>query len=150
MTIRAMAQTATTPQQFLDLWGKAWDNHDVDAIMRLHAEDCVTVNRFGVVTRGKDPTRRAVTWLHSGPFKNAHFGAPKLLMQRKIAPGLVVIEASWKNPSGRTAPAASDDDLVLTVMLRDADQDGWVAEQIDVHTVDALAPGTVPEETANR
>ena len=104
ITMPGFGQTATSPQQFLELWGKAWDTHDVDAIMRLHADDCETVNRFGVAASGKDEVRRNVAWLHNGPFHSAHFASPKLLDQRKLAPGVVALHASWKNPSGRTDP----------------------------------------------
>lgn len=149
ITGQGIAQTATTPQQFLDLWGKAWDSHDVDAIMRLHADDCVTVNRFGVVTRGKDPIRRAMTWLHNGPFKTARFAPPKLLVQRRVAPGLVVVQASWKNPSGRPGPA-TEDELVMTLMLRDSEAEGWVAEEVDTHNVDPLAPGVLPDNQGTK
>lgn len=139
-------QTVSSPQQFLDLWGKSWEAHDVEGIMRLHADDCVTVNRFGVVANGKDEVRRNVTWLHNGPFHNAHFAAPKLLDQRKLAPGVVALHASWKNPSGRSDPP--EDDLVMTVILRDFGAEGWLAEEIDTHTVEPLAPAVAPEATA--
>jgi uncharacterized protein (TIGR02246 family) len=140
------AQTANTPQQFLELWGKAWDSHDVDAIMRLHADDCVSVNRFGVMASGKDEIRRSVTWLHNGPFHTAHFGPPKLMDQRKLAPGVLAVHASWKNPSGRQDPP--EDDLVMTLVLRDLGSEGWVAEAVDTHTVEPLAPAVAPEAAA--
>lgn len=142
LTPRAFAEVASSPQQFLELWGKAWDAHDVDAIMKLYADDCVTVSRFGVVANGKDDIRRANTWLHNGPFHTAHFAAPKLLDQRRIAPGVVALQASWKNPSGKSD--ASDDDLVMTVVLRDLGPEGWLAEEIDMHTVEPLAPSVAP------
>jgi uncharacterized protein (TIGR02246 family) len=137
------SQTASSPQQFLELWGKAWDAHDVDAIVRLHADDCVSVNRFGVAANGKDEIRRNVTWLNNGPFHTAHFGSPKLLDQRKLAPGIVALHASWKNPSGRQDPP--EDELVMTVILRDLGSDGWLAEEVDTHTVDPIAPAAAPE-----
>ena len=143
MTMPSFGQVASSPQQFLEMWGKAWDAHDVDAIMRLHSDDCVTVNRFGVAANGKDEVRRSVTWLHNGPFRAAHFANPKLLDQRKLVPGVVVLHASWKNPSGRTDPP--EDELVMTVVLRDFGPDGWLAEEIDTHTVEPLAPAVVPD-----
>lgn len=140
--LSAGAQTAGSAQQFLELWGKTWDAHDVDGIMKLYADDCVTVNRFGVVANGKDEIRRATTWLHNGPFHTAHFAAPKLLDQRRIAPGVVALQASWKNPSGR--PETPEDDLIMTVVLRDLGSEGWLAEEVDTHTVEPLAPSVVP------
>ena len=141
-------QTAASAQQFLELWGKAWDAHDVDGIMKLQADDCVTVNRFGVVANGKDEIRRGVTWLHNGPFHAAHFAPPKLLDQRKVAPGVVTLQASWKNPSGKAEPA--EDDLVLTVVLKDFGNGGWLAEEIDTHTVAPLVPTVVGGASAGK
>lgn len=119
----------------------------MDNIMRLHADDCVWVNRFGVTASGKDEIRRSITWLHNGPFHTAHFAAPKMLDSRRIAPGVVALHASWKNPSGRSDPP--EDDLVMTVVLRDfGSGEGWLAEEIDTHTVEPLAPAVAPESTA--
>ncbi len=146
VAVPSFGQVAGSPQQFLDQWGKAWDTHDVDAIMRLQADDCVSVSRFGVAANGKDEIRRSVTWLHNGPFHNAHFSTPKLLDQRKLATGVIALHASWKNPSGRTDPA--EDDLVMTVVLRDFGPEGWLAEEIDTHTVEPLAPAAVPDAQA--
>ena len=144
----AFGQTVGSAQQFLELWGKAWDTHDVDAIMKLHADDCVTVNRFGVIASGKDEIRRGVVWLHNGPFHNSHFAAPKLLDQRKTAPGVITLQASWKNPSGKAGPA--EDDLVMTVILKDFGAEGWLAEEVDTHTVEPLAPAVVTGATTGR
>ena len=144
----AFGQTVGSAQQFLELWGKAWDTHDVDAIMKLHADDCVTVNRFGVVASGKDDIRRGVTWLHNGPFHTAHFAAPKLLTQRKVAPGVIALQATWRNPSGKSDPP--EDDLVMTVVLKDFGAEGWLAEEVDTHTVEPLAPAVVSGGTTGR
>ena len=139
-------QTVGSAQQFLELWGKAWDAHDVDAIMKLHADDCVSVNRFGVVASGKDEIRRTVAWLQNGPFHTAHFAMPKLLDQRKTAPGVITLQAGWENPSGKTEPAV--DELVMTVVLKDFGAEGWLAEEIDMHTVEPLAPAVVADGAA--
>lgn len=144
----ALGQTVGSAQQFLDLWGKAWDTHDVDAIMKLEADDCVMVNRFGVVANGKDEIRRAVTWLHNGPFRVAHFAPPKLLSQRKLAPNVITLQASWRNPSGKTGPA--EDELVMTVVLKDFGAEGWLAEEMDTHTVEPLAPAVVGNVATGR
>lgn len=141
MAVSAYGQTVGSAQQFLDFWGKSWDGHDVDAIMRLQADDCVLVNRFGVVASGKDEIRRSMTWLHSGPFHTAHFITPKLLDQRKMAPNVITLQASWRNPSGKAEPA--EDEMVMTVVLKDYGSDGWLAEEIDMHTVEPLAPAVV-------
>ncbi len=141
-------QTVGSAQQFLELWGKAWDAHDVDAIMKLHAEDCVAVNRFGVVANGKDEIRRTVAWLQNGPFHTAHFGVPKLLDQRKMAPGVITLQATWANPSGKADPP--EDGLVMTVILKDFGTEGWLAEEIDTHTVEPLAPAVVSDGVAGK
>lgn len=144
----AFGQTVGSPQQFLESWGKAWDTHDIDAIMKLQADDCTMVNRFGVISNGKDEIRRAVTWLHNGPFHAAHFAAPRLLSQRKLASNLIVLQASWKNPSGKADPA--EDDLVMTVMLKDFGTEGWLAEEVDTHTVEPLAPAVAGSTATGR
>lgn len=146
--VPSYGQTVSSPQQFLELWGKAWEGHDVDAIMRLHADDCVIVNRFGVVASGKDEIRRGVAWLHNGPFKTAHFSTPKLLDQHKIASGVISLHATWKNPSGKADPP--EDDLVLTIVLKDFGADGWLAEEIDTHTVEPLAPSVTEAASTGR
>lgn len=138
----AAAQAPATPQQFLEAWGAAWDSHNVESMVHLYADDCTTVNRFGVIARGKDEIRRSLTWLHNGPFHTAHFAAPKLLDQRKVG-SLSIVHASWKNPSGRADPA--EDDLVLTLVLRDYGADGLVAQEVDTVTVTPIAPGLQPE-----
>lgn len=143
MAVPVFGQTVGSAQQFLELWGKAWEAHDVDAIMKLHADDCVSVNRFGVVASGKDEIRRTVAWLQNGPFRTAHFPAPKLLDQRKLAPGVITLQASWGNPSGKTDPA--EDALVMSVVLKDYGTEGWLAEEIDAHTVEPLAPAVVAD-----
>ena len=62
-------------REFLKAWDTAWNAHNVEAIVRLHADDCVTVNRFGTLLVGKAATRKQMQMLHGDPevFKNAHF-----------------------------------------------------------------------------
>ena len=69
-----------------------------------------------------------------------------MLDSRRIAPGVVTLHASWKNPSGRQDPP--EDELVITVVLRDFGGDGWLAEEVDTHTVEPLAPAVAPESSA--
>lgn len=74
------AQGASTPQAtevaiqaYLAAWDKAWNAHDIDGILRLHAEDCVTVNRFGTLFVGKQATAKHMERLQKQIFKDAHF-----------------------------------------------------------------------------
>ena len=99
------------------------------------------MNRFGVVASGRDEIRRTVAWLQNGPFHTAHFSVPKLLDQRRLAPGVITLQAGWENPSGKAEPA--EDQLVMTVVLKDFGTEGWLAEEIDMHTVEPLAPAVV-------
>ena len=36
----------------------------------------------------------------------------------------------------------------MTVVLRDFGPEGWLAEEIDTHTVEPLTPAAVPDTTA--
>lgn len=127
----------TTPQQFLDAWGSAWEAHNVDAMVRLYADDGVNVNRFGVISHGRDELRRTLGWLHQGPFKTSHFATPRLLDQRRVG-SVTIMHAAWKNPSGRAGSA--EDDLILTIVLKDLGTDGLEAEEVNTVTVEPIAP----------
>jgi hypothetical protein len=63
-------------QKFLDKWVTAWNAHDSDAILRLHAEDCVTVNRFGTLFPDKQATAKQMEFLQKKLFKDAQFPPP--------------------------------------------------------------------------
>ncbi len=142
VAVPVYAQSANSPQQFLELWGRAWDDHNVNAMVRLHADDCVTVNRFGVAASGRDEVRRSLAWLHNGPFRTAHFAAPRLLDQRKLAPGWIALHAAWASPSGKASPP--EEELLVTYLLRNFPGEGWLAEQVDVHAVAPLAGAAAP------
>ena len=136
---------AHTPAEFLAMWGAAWQAHDVEGIMRLHAEDCVTVNRFGSVYGSKAETAPQMAHLHNGPFKGASFPMPKLLLERTLAPGLIEVVATWQNPALNPANPAEVSDMVFSVLLKDHGAEGLLAEQVDLHNVDkAMVQRAVP------
>ena len=66
-----------------------------------------------------------------------------MLDQRKLVTGVIAFNASWKNPSGRAD--RPEDELVMTIVLRDFGAEGWLAEEIDTHTVEPLAPAVVTD-----
>ena len=135
---------AHSPEEFLVQWGAAWNAHDVDAIMRMHAEDCVTVNRFGTLARNKAATYVQMTHLHATVFKGMSFPTPKLLLARTVAPGLIEIQASWQNPQIRPATPGAVDDMVFSMLLKDSGKDGLLAEDVDLHNVDPAMQGPPP------
>ncbi|HEY0780461.1 MAG TPA: hypothetical protein VGD56_21070 [Gemmatirosa sp.] len=71
--------------------------------------------------------RRATTPLH-------------LLAVRHIAPDVMVLQASWKNPvmhpDGTLDPVQQDDMIVSYTLLRSGM--GWRAAQVDLHNVDKM------------
>lgn len=81
-------------QKFLDAWATARNAHEVAGIMRLHADDCVAVNRFGKLLVGKEATRQQMEHLHREVFNNSQFPALHVLHQRSLSPELVVLQAA--------------------------------------------------------
>ena len=122
-------------QTFLQGWVAAWNAHDADAIMRLHAEDCATVNSLGLFFRDRKataPDMQQAQRLFKA--KDAHFLPLRILNQRSLSPDLIVLQAEWQVPS--PVPQANDmTDLLITFILKRSGN-GWLAEEIDGHVVD--------------
>jgi uncharacterized protein (TIGR02246 family) len=123
--------------EFLKAWVTAWNAHDVDGILRLHADDCVTVNRFGKFVVGKEATRRQIERLHTDPnlFKNAHFPPMQLLHERLLSPEIAVVQVAWQNPSLLAPPAPQTNDMIVTFVLKRISGQ-WLLEQTDPHNVE--------------
>jgi uncharacterized protein (TIGR02246 family) len=123
--------------EFLQAWVTAWNAHDVDGILRLHAEDCVTVNRFGTFLVGKEATRRQIEMLHTDPnlFKNTHFPPMHLLHERLLSPEIAVVQVAWQNPSLLAPPAPQINDMIVTFVLKRI-AGKWLLEQVDPHNVE--------------
>jgi hypothetical protein len=51
--------TSGAAPDFLAAWVKAWNNHDAHALGELHTSNAVTVNRFGTLVVGREPTEKA-------------------------------------------------------------------------------------------
>ena len=85
-------------QEFLTAWDAAWNAHPADGILRLHAEDCVTVNRFGTLFVGKQAAAGQMERLQKEIFKDAHFPPLQLLNLRSVTPDLVILQTAWQNP----------------------------------------------------
>jgi uncharacterized protein (TIGR02246 family) len=126
-------------QAYLDDWIAAWNAHDVDSLMHLHADDCITVNRFGKMLVGRDETERHVKMLHTQIFKSQHFPSFRILHQRALSSDFVVLQAGWQNPSLQPPPAPPMNDMVVTFLLKRSGA-SWVAEEVDLHNVEASPP----------
>jgi uncharacterized protein (TIGR02246 family) len=124
-------------QAWLTAWVAGWNAHDADAIMRLHAEDCVTVNQVGRLFIGKKATSIAMENLQKGIYKDAHLPPYRPLYQRFLTPELVTVQVASHND-------VLNNDAILSFVLK-KNGDGWLAEQADVIVVQHLP--TVPGET---
>jgi uncharacterized protein (TIGR02246 family) len=138
------AQQMTTPapvadpagvQSFLTAWVAAWNAHDAKAILRLHAGDCTTVNRTGTVYLDKAALKPQMEMLQNVHFKGVQWPAFRLLNERSLAPGLVVVQVLWPQLTTMMPPPwPKVGDMIITLLLKKSG-DGWVAEQVDTHDV---------------
>jgi uncharacterized protein (TIGR02246 family) len=133
--VETVASSEPGVHAYLVAFVAAWNAHDVEGILRLSSDDCVAVNRFGAILIGKQENRKQQERLQTQVFKDAHFPPLRLLHERTLAPGLVIIQAAWQNPSLEPPPAPQVNDMVVTFVLRKSG-DHWVAEQIDLHNVE--------------
>jgi uncharacterized protein (TIGR02246 family) len=124
-------------QAWLSAWVDGWNAHDADAIMRSHAEDCVTVNQFGRLFIGKKATSIAMENLQKGFYKDAHTPPYRPLYERSLTPELVILQAASHNE-------ALNRDGIVTFLLK-KNGDGWLAEEVNVQAAERLP--TVPGET---
>jgi uncharacterized protein (TIGR02246 family) len=136
-------QTATpTPvadpagvQSFLTAWVAAWNAHDADAILRLHADDCTTVNRTGTVFLDKAELKPQMERLQNVHFKDVQWPPFRLLHERSLTPELVVVQVAWPQlTTGMPPPWPKVGDMIFTFLLKKSG-DGWLAEQVDTHDV---------------
>jgi uncharacterized protein (TIGR02246 family) len=141
----AIAQRTAAPapvldpgvQAWLTAWVAGWNTHDADAIMRLHAEDCVTVNQVGRLFIGKKATSIAMENLQKGLYKDAHSSPYRPLHERFLTPELVILQVAGHNE-------VLNHDSITTFLLK-KNGDGWLAEEVNVQPVEGLP--TVPGET---
>jgi ketosteroid isomerase-like protein len=132
----------TTAEEFLSKWEHAWNNHDAHQLCLLHTPDANTVNRFGTLVQGREALEKALGFLHGvgGPFHDVPAPPLRLIDLRRIAPNVMILQASWKNPvmnpDGKLDLGKQNDMIVSYTLLRD----GGVcrATQVDLHNVEKM------------
>jgi uncharacterized protein (TIGR02246 family) len=132
-----LAQQVATPappadpagvQSFLTAWVAAWNAHDADAILKLHADDCATVNRTGTVFLDKAALKPQMEMLQNVHFKDVQWPPFRLLHERSLTPDLVVVQVLWPQlTTGMPPPWPKVGDMIFTFLLR-KNGDGWLAE----------------------
>ena len=147
----ADSDTTTVASRFLAAWDKAWNNHDAEALGELHTSNAVTVNRFGTLLQGRVRTEKALSFLHSkdGPFGRSSFPPLKLLEARSLVPGVMSVNAGWKNPvmhpDGKISETEWNDMIVTFVLIREGQL--WRASEINAHNVEKMElPFSNPEQ----
>jgi uncharacterized protein (TIGR02246 family) len=141
-TLTAMRADNMAGEEFLSKWEHAWNNHDAHQLCLLHTPDANTVNRFGTLVQGREALEKALGFLHGvgGPFHDVPAPPLQLIDLRRIAPNVMILQASWKNPAmnpdGKLDLGKQNDMIVSFTLLRD---DGvWRATQVDLHNVDKM------------
>ncbi|AEU37159.1 Cif family virulence factor [Granulicella mallensis] len=132
VTLPPMGQSVDADvQEFLTAWDAAGNAHAADGILRLHAEDCVAVNRFGTSLVGKQATAGQMERLPKEIFKDAHLPPLQLLNLRSVTPDLVILQASCQNPSLHPLPAPQVSGMIVSI-LRRRNGSGSLAEEREV------------------
>ena len=134
-------------QTFVKRWDTAWNHHDAAALGALHTDDAVTVNRFGTVVQGRAAVTKALAFLHApnGPFGKVENPAQAILSVRQIAPGVMSVQTTWKNPvmhaDGKIDPDTSNkdswNDMIVSFVLVQRGAD-WKAADVDLHNVEQM------------
>lgn len=136
------AEDSEAVKLFLRKWDDAWAKHDAAAIVALHTDDAVTVNRFGTVVRRKSDLVNALGFLHGpqGPFHNSIFPPLELLIERAIAPNVQIVQAKWQNPvmrpDGTIDPASINDMIVTFTLLKTGT--AWLASEVNLVNVEKM------------
>ena len=128
--------------EFLQKWEQAWNSHDAHQLCLLHTPDANTVNRFGTLVQGRAALEKALGFLHNagGPFHNVTAPPLQLIDLRQIVPGVIVLQANWKNPvmnpDGKLDLSREDDMIVSYTLLNTGGK--WSAVQVDLHNVEKM------------
>jgi uncharacterized protein (TIGR02246 family) len=131
-----------TATEFLGKWIQAWNHHDAHQLAVLQTPDANTVNRFGTLVEGRAAVEKALGFLHNpgGPFHDVTAPPLHLIDVRQIAPTVIILQASWKNPvmnpDGKLDLAREDDMLVSYTLLKVGGD--WKATQMDLHNVEKM------------
>ncbi len=136
------ASDRAVAEAFLSKWVQAWNHHDAHQLGLLQTADANTVNRFGTLVQGRAAVEKALGFLHNpgGPYHDVTAPPLQLLDVRKLAPNVIVLQASWKspvmNPDGKLDLAREDDMLVSYTLLKEGGD--WKATQTDLHNVEKM------------
>ena len=140
----APASDAAGVQTFLEAFVTAMNTHDPEAFLRLQAEDCATVNRAGRFFRDRGSVTPQIENLLKQGFKDVQFPPFRILLQRRLAPDLVILQAAWQSPSLKPPPAPQVSNMIVTFLLKRSGG-AWLAEEVDSHDVEDLP--AVPGQT---
>jgi uncharacterized protein (TIGR02246 family) len=129
-------------RKFVSAWDTAWANHDAQALGSLHAENAITVNRFGTVVEGRAAIQQALAFLHenNGPFSHTSVPPQQIFAVQPIAADVMTIHTKWQspvmNPDGKIDPAKIDNMVVTFVVQRAGSE--WKAVGVDLHNVEKM------------
>lgn len=137
------AEDAAIATDFLKKWDSQWTARDGHALAALHTRDAVTVNRYGHPLVGREDIEK---WLcamlgSQGSFTDSTFPPMKLLLVRRVAPDVLVVQAEWSAPAllpnGKVDPGRFNDMIITYVLVREGAK--WLAAEIDPHNVEKMA-----------
>ena len=129
-------------RKFVSAWDEAWANHDAKALGSLHAENAITVNRFGTVVEGRAAIEQALAFLHqnNGPFSHSRVPRQQIFSAQQIVADVMIIHTKWQspvmNPDGKIDPAKTNDMIVTFVLERSGSE--WRAVGVDLHNVEEM------------
>jgi uncharacterized protein (TIGR02246 family) len=129
-------------RKFVAAWDAAWAKHDAQALGALHAENAITVNRFGTVVDGRAAIQQALAFLHqnNGPFSHSSVPPQEIFAVQRIAADVMTIHTKWQspvmNPDGKIDPAKIDNMVVTFVVQRGGSE--WKAVGVDLHNVEKM------------
>lgn len=108
----------------------------------MHAENAVTINRYGTLIRGRADSEEALAFLlgPQGPFGDFVFPPMELVAARQIVPEVVIAQTTWSAPvlgaDGQTVPDQFNEMILSYTLVRQGDD--WKATQIDGHNVEKM------------
>lgn len=129
-------------ETFFQQWVTTWNNRDVKALVALHTEDAVTINRYGTLLEGRAEAEQALAFLRGlhGPFADFVFPPMEIVAARQIAPGVLIAQTTWSapilGPDGKTVPNQFNE-MILSYTLVGEGED-WKVTQIDGHNVEKM------------
>jgi uncharacterized protein (TIGR02246 family) len=136
------SDTQKAAEAFLKQWVTAWNHRDAKALASLHADNAVTVNRYGMLIRGRADSEEALAFLlgPQGPFGDFVFPRMEIVAARQIVPEVVIAQTTWSAPAlgadGRMVPGQFNEMILSYTLVRQGAE--WKATQIDGHNVEKM------------